>query len=288
MADEQIKIQPDNEEVGQPQIEKKDEATDEFILPTQEQMGEMSAEQLRDIYPKLVDKYVEGKKMDTAAHYRNTEVAKREEVLQEERDRLREYETKLYNDRQEFLNKQQELSFNAFKPQTAQPIAPDPTVDPDGYIKYQQKQIDDREKADRTYRAEQETKYNDLQTQISAQRIEGWVEKNITSKPEFDMVDPLDIELHFRKNPQARSEYADIMRVATDIQTRKNAMIDAKVQERLNAKAEAAKNAPIEAGAQYGSQKPTAWEKLTPEQEEAEIKRMVNEDIKQGGGLEPI
>lgn len=288
MAEDTIKIQPDNEEVGQPQIEKKDEATDEFILPTQEQIGEMDAEQLREIYPKLVDKYVEGKKMDTAAHYRNTEVARREEAVRAEEERIREHEREFYNKKEELLNKQTELTFNALHPQATQPVAPDPIADPDGYMKYLQKQRDDEREANKIYRTEQDAKMNDMQTQISAQRIESWVEKNITSKPEFDMVDPLDIELHFRKNPQARSEYSDIMRVATDIQTRKNAVIDAKVQERLNAKAEAAKNAPIEPQAQYGAQKPVKWEKLSDEQEDAELKRLIDAEIKRGGGLEPF
>lgn len=288
MADEQIKIQPDTEEVGQPQIEKKEEATEEFILPTQDQMGEMSAEQLREIYPKLVDKYVEGKKMDTAAHYRNTEVARREEVLQTNEERLREYETKLYNDRQEALNKQQELTYKAFSPQATQPVAPDPTIDPDGYIKYQQKQIDDMKASDKTYRIEQDEKITNLQTEVRADRIQGWIEKNITSKPEFDMVDPLEIDSYYKRNPQARSEYSDIMRVAADIQTRKDAKVNAKVEERWKTKLEAAKNAPITPGAQYGAEKPVDWKKLSETQEEAEGEKMIGEIIKQGGGLEQL
>ena len=288
MADEQIKIQPDTEEVGQTQVEKKEAATEEFILPTQDQAGEMSAEQLREIYPKLVDKYVEGKKMQTAAHYENTEVARQREALKADEERIREYETKLYNDRQEFLNKQSELTYKAFSPQATQPIAPDPTVDPDGYIKYQQKLMNDEKETNKTYRAEQDEKIANLQTEVRADRIQGWIEKNITSKPEFDMVDPLEIDSYYKRNPQARSDYPDIMRVAADIQQRKNAVVNAKVDAKWKAKVDAAKNAPIDPGAQYGAEKPQKWEGMTAEQEEAEVERMIKEDIKRGGGVEQI
>jgi len=287
MPDENtIKIQPDTTEVGQPQDTKTEEATEEFVLPTQEQLGEMSAEELKAIYPKVVDKFVAGKKMQTAAHYSNTETAKRQKELDEREERLRKYEGDLYNKQQEALNQ-----FSVMNQPTPQPLPapPDRDVDPIGYAEYYRKQSEMKDQQYGKQFDELKREISDTKNATAAIRMENWVEKNITSKDEFNLVDPLEIELYFRKNPQASTDFPDIMRIAGKIQERKSAVIEEKATARANEiltqKAEAAKNAQIIPGNQYGGQKQVKWEELSDADEDKEIENLVRgiKARKQGG-----
>ncbi len=277
MPDENtIKIQPDTTEVGQPQDTKADEAPEEFVLPTQEQLGEMSAEELKAIYPKVIDKYVAGKKMQTAAHYSNTETAKRQKELDEREERLRKYESDLYSKQQEALNQ-----FSVMNKPTPQPLPapPDRDVDPIGYAEYYKKQAEIKELEYGKQIDEIRREINDTKTQTAAIRMENWVEKNITSKDEYNLVDPMEIELYFRKNPQASTDFPDIMRIAGKIQAQKSSIIEeratARANEILTQKAEAAKNAQILPGNQYGGQKQVKWEELSEDEEDKEIENLV-------------
>ena len=278
MADEKLKIQPDAKEVGQPQSDKTDAATDEFVLPTQEQLGEMDAEQLRAIYPKMVDKYVDGKKMQTASHYQNAEIARRKEELDSYEERLRQQERELYDRRQKSLDEQFSV-MNQPTPQPQPTAPPDPNTDPYGYAEYWKKQAElEKTKNDKQFE-DIRKEIADTKTATAAIRMENWIDKNISSKEEFNLVDPLEIELYFRKNPQASTDFPDIMRVATKIQAQKKAMIDAQVEKQVNdtlaQKAEAAKNAQIEPGGQYGGQKQVDWDKLSDSEEDREIENLV-------------